>query len=190
MDKNVNEKVLVKGVFQKMNVPALICLALCFVSLVNYIDASNGRYPARDELTLFSIGTIIFAILSVIFFFWMSGCNVTVTDKRVYGTGAFRKRVDLPFDMISSVGGGILGSIAVATSSGKINFWFVKNKNEIFDAVTKCLIERQNKGNYATVNQVEPQNNADELKKFKDLLDAGVITQEEFDAKKKQILGL
>ena len=37
------------------------------------------------------------------------------------------------------------------------------------------------------------QNNdsaADELKKFKELLDMGVITQEEFDAKKKQLLGL
>lgn len=31
---------------------------------------------------------------------------------------------------------------------------------------------------------------ADELKKFKDLLDSGVITQEEFDAKKKQLLGM
>ena len=31
---------------------------------------------------------------------------------------------------------------------------------------------------------------ADELKKFKELLDIGVITQEEFDAKKKQLLGL
>lgn len=30
----------------------------------------------------------------------------------------------------------------------------------------------------------------DELKKYKDLLDAGIITQEEFDAKKKQLLGL
>lgn len=31
---------------------------------------------------------------------------------------------------------------------------------------------------------------ADELKKFKELLDMGVISQEEFDAKKKQLLGL
>ena len=29
---------------------------------------------------------------------------------------------------------------------------------------------------------------AGELKKFKDLLDSGVITQEKFDAKKKQLL--
>ncbi len=31
---------------------------------------------------------------------------------------------------------------------------------------------------------------AEELKKFKDLLDVGVISQEEFDTKKKQLLGL
>lgn len=31
---------------------------------------------------------------------------------------------------------------------------------------------------------------ADELKKFKELFDSGAITQEEFDAKKKQLLGL
>ena len=44
--------------------------------------------------------------------------------------------------------------------------------------------------------QTQVQNNtssgssADEIKKFKELLDAGIITQEEFDAKKKQLLGL
>lgn len=38
--------------------------------------------------------------------------------------------------------------------------------------------------------QVAPLSDADELMKFKQLLDAGVITQEEFDAKKKQLLGL
>lgn len=31
---------------------------------------------------------------------------------------------------------------------------------------------------------------ADEIKKYKELLDSGIITQEEFDLKKKQLLGL
>ena len=35
-----------------------------------------------------------------------------------------------------------------------------------------------------------PVSHADELKKYKELLDAGAITQEEFEAKKKQLLGL
>ena len=37
---------------------------------------------------------------------------------------------------------------------------------------------------------VQQTSAADELKKFKELLDMGVITQEEFDAKKTQVLGL
>lgn len=43
-----------------------------------------------------------------------------------------------------------------------------------------------------TVSQSPASNisSADELKKYKDLLDDGIITQEEFDAKKKQLLGL
>lgn len=41
-------------------------------------------------------------------------------------------------------------------------------------------------------SQIETQQTsaADEIIKFKDLLDAGVITQEEYEAKKKQLLGL
>ena len=40
------------------------------------------------------------------------------------------------------------------------------------------------------VQNNEPVSNADELKKYKELLDSGVISQEEFDEKKKQLLGL
>lgn len=40
------------------------------------------------------------------------------------------------------------------------------------------------------VQPAQPVSAADEIMKFKGLLDAGVITQEEFDAKKKQLLGL
>lgn len=48
--------------------------------------------------------------------------------------------------------------------------------------VKEC--KKQKSGQTAAVSA------ADELKKFKELLDSGVITQEEFDAKKKQLLGL
>ena len=39
-------------------------------------------------------------------------------------------------------------------------------------------------------NVIQVNSNADELKKYKDLLDSGIISQEEFEAKKKQLLGL
>ena len=40
------------------------------------------------------------------------------------------------------------------------------------------------------INNVQETTSADELKKYKDLLDNGAITQEEFDDKKKQLLNL
>ena len=41
-----------------------------------------------------------------------------------------------------------------------------------------------------SASKISHDNKIEELKKIKELLDAGVITQEEFNAKKKQILGL
>lgn len=40
------------------------------------------------------------------------------------------------------------------------------------------------------ISQASNLSTADEIKKYKDLLDLGVITQDEFDQKKKQLLGL
>lgn len=52
----------------------------------------------------------------------------------------------------------------------------------------KALIESlQNKESQPETSNTS---DADELIKFKELLDAGVITEEEFEAKKKQILGV
>ena len=39
-------------------------------------------------------------------------------------------------------------------------------------------------------NEQQIVSSMDELKKLKELLDLGVVSQEEFDAKKKQLLGL
>ena len=132
-----------------------------------------------------------FLILGLIFYCTARKITLTVTDKRVYGTTAFGKRVDLPLDMISAVGTGMFKSIAVTTTSGTIKFSFVENRDAIHTAISKLLVNRQDKPvSTTTIKQEFSQSNADELKKFKELLDSGVISQEEFDAKKKQLLGL
>ena len=135
-------------------------------------------------LPLVIIGTLIYVITSKI--------ELIVTDKRVYGTAIFSKRVDLPLDMISAVGTSAFKGIAVTTSSGAIKFVFVKNCDEIHKEISKLLLKRQTEKKPAQEikQEVIQQSSADELKKFKDLLDQGIISQEEFDAKKKQLLGL
>ncbi len=136
------------------------------------------------------------ALICWLIYAWMRSYELTVTDKRVYGCAAFGKRIDLPVDSVSAVGTKALKGITVATSSGAIAFRAIKNRDEIHQYISNLLIERQNKADLAipaAANVAVPvpaTSNADELKKYKELMDCGAISQEEFDAKKKQLLGL
>lgn len=140
-----------------------------------------------------SISFLPFLVIAIVFYAWTSKVNLIVTNKRVYGTAAFGKRVDLPLDKISAVGTTFFNGIAVTTSSGAIKFLMIKNSVDIHSAISQLLMERQETNKKAArtvVKQEIPQSNAEELRRYKELLDLGVITQDEFDAKKKQLLGL
>ena len=131
---------------------------------------------------------ILLVIIAFIFVAKMNKCSLTITDKRVTGKASFGKQVDLPLNKISAISLGSSDSIGISTSSGIVKFWGVENRDEVYSALSNLV-------NNLQVNQAAPKNsdnygNADELQKFKNLLDQGVITQEEFDAKKKQLLGL
>ena len=134
-------------------------------------------------------------ILSLVFFVLYlaySKISITVTDKRVYGNTIFRKQVDLPLDSISSIGSTAFDGIGVGTSSGRIGFYFIRNSAKVRDVISQLLLERQSQAPHKS-NAMESEKRhgiKDELKEYKELLDEGIITQEEFDAKKKQLLGL
>ena len=68
----------------------------------------------------------------------------------------------------------------------------VISKNEIHKTISELLQKRQSENKSASLTNLtqETQSSADELKKFKELLDSGVISQEEFDAIKEQLLDL
>lgn len=67
------------------------------------------------------------------------------------------------------------------------------DKERTIEALRKLIPQKEESIAKLHAQEKEPniQNSlTDELKRFKELLDSGVITQEEFDAKKKQLLGL
>lgn len=134
---------------------------------------------------------VVICALGIFLYKSISKTSLTVTDKRVYGKAAFGSRVDLPIDSISAVGMSAFKGISVSSPSGIVSFICIKNNEEVHKAISALLLNRQ-KASPASeaVTSVVPQSNADELKKYKELLDGGVITQEEFDKKKKQLLGL
>lgn len=121
-------------------------------------------------------------------------CNLSVTQANVFGT-AINKRVDLPIDSISAIGLGALKSISITTSSGSIKFLAIENRDDIHKVISKLLMARQNLKTtrvspVSFPSQKDENNQLSKLKELKELLDMGVITQEEFDQKKKQLLGL
>ena len=151
----------------------------------------NLDYSTSLDDIMWPIAICLFVIVWALYLI-ISKSEISVTDKRVFGRTLFGKRVDLPMDSVSAVGTSLLHGISVSTASGAIRFFCIKNNDEIHKAISDLLLVRQSKpkAEETTIKQEIPQSNADELKKFKDLLDSGVITQEEFDAKKKQLLGL
>ena len=87
----------------------------------------------------------------------------------------------------------ILGVLTIDTIKEVFNVGLDKNSaKEISAKVLQVFHDlRAQKEPAPTVQASAPAfSAADEILKFKQLLDAGVLTQEEFDAKKKQLLGL
>ena len=115
--------------------------------------------------------------------------RLIVSEKSIqgnYGT-IMKKTINLPIDSINSVECyPKAGSIIISTSSNTIRFQNLANSKEVTDVINSLIGKRNN--NSTTV--INTKSDADELAKYKELLDKGIISKEEFDAKKKQLLGL
>ncbi len=123
---------------------------------------------------------------------------ITCTDKRVifldkgliYGL----KHIEIPIEKINSVShkkGLMFGTLTVHHGSDSMLIKQI-NKDTIdpmMEAINREINKARDFGNNS-IKQRETVSAADEIKKFKELLDEGVLTQEEFDAKKKELLGL
>ena len=184
-ETKTNEKMIIRGDFHKPSwlIP-LFLSGIAFIIWLGIIPVVSGINST--EFVIFSIISPSLIVPTLVMFFVTNGCSITVTDKRVYGKASFGKRVDLPLDSISTVASRtFLNCISVSTSSGNISFFLAKNHIQIHEAINDLLINRQN---IPTATHVDSP--IEELRKYKELLDNGIITQEEFDTKKKQLLEL
>ena len=189
----MEEKIIIKGKLKDIKKFCIGIVAAGAVIPVLYFlwDVVQGTVKSDGALPYVWLIIPVFALIAALLYNGWSKIELTVSDKRVYGCAAFGKRVDLPLDAISAVGTSAFNGIAITTASGAIKFSMMDNCDELHRCVSKLLVERQNKpAAVTTIKQEVPQSNADELKKYKELLDMGIITQEEFDSKKKQLLNL
>ena len=123
------------------------------------------------------------------------GTSVTQGEKSIYYKDAIGVQykpsaIADGYIQIETAAGGVSTSSSQYSGENAIQF-SGKAKNEeaeiIVAFIRKQIEDIKNAPVGGIVRQLSP---AEELKKFKELLELGVITQEEFDAKKKQLLGL
>ncbi len=188
------EKELIKGQFYNLKYVLYVILVLCTILfLIETIDYLDYSYWCWSGLIGVSIVLYFPAILMFIAYLIVRKCSITVTNQRVYGRAIFGQQVDLPLDSISAIKSTafiLFRNIIVTTPSGKIKFYYIKNYQEVYEVISELLKKRQNPLIQNKVSAIKKDSNVDELKKYKELLDEGIITQEEFETKKKQLLGL
>ena len=155
-----------------------------------YMSYAFNNFFALKYGNMFGVSYTIIGVLIIllIFYLYMRKMKIVVTKDRVYGTSAFGKRVDLPIDKISSIETSILNGIKVGTSSGFVKFKMIKNSTEIHTKIAELINDRQKQDH--NTKKDEQEDEIEKLKKYKELLDDGAITQEEYDKKKKELLNL
>ena len=211
----MKEKILIKSVmdkkamtvFRAMIGTLLSVASILFLTLLvkkeykssyfgTYLD--TGLHQALIEgngsaLATFIVSCSLFLLGFVVLIVYLvhRKCEITVTEKNVRGKAILGKEVVLPIDMISAYSTrSFMSTIAVSTSSCLTKFALIGNYAEIGNVLSTMINERQ-ENTVKVENNINASNsNMEDIVKLKNLLDMGIITQEEFDAKKKQLLGL
>ena len=175
-----------------------VCAFLLYNPYINFlnVEGNNGSIAMVIRVILFL--TLIRSISEIIkVLIYMLTSVLAFTNKRVISKRGLLniKVLDSPIEKVNDVDvrqtmlGRILNysSIVIRTSSSTYTFDYVKDaikfKNLLMttDRIQKVEIQENNQA---------LNSRYDELNKLKELLDNNVITQEEFDKKKKDILGL
>lgn len=135
---------------------------------------------------------IIAAVVGIIMKTNTEKCEITVTNEAISGKLPHGKDVNIPLNQITAINRSSFNGISITSIGNISNFHCIENQEEVMKAISFLLANPQQNTQPAQNGSAPAANGseAEQLKRLKDLLDAGILTQEEFDAKKKQVLGL
>ena len=122
--------------------------------------------------------------------------SIVVTNYKITGAYGFKEQMNIPIDSISSVtmNSSFLSAIGFTCAGNAYRMSYIENRIEIIEVVNKLIAERTADKRLCNTPIKAEQNSSNdittELKKYKSLLDEGLITQKDFENKKKQLLNL
>lgn len=172
-----------------------------YIGLYDYEFIYCGNFMSFYKSEFFSdciygymlILGIIVTIAGIIIKLNTEKCEITVTNEAIFGKLSRGKEVLIPINQITNINRSLFNGISIASIGNVSNFRCIENRDEVMKAIAYLLANPQQRNAQPAqtgTSSVENGSEAEQLKQLKDLLDAGILTQEEFDAKKRQILGL
>ena len=207
MDQNI----IIKGTPQKNKVSAIMLTAsvIAFVCALLFSANAYQNYWIGYKVDFWAyfwgeffssnlmygcilIASVIAFVVSIIMKTNTEKCEITVTNEAISGKLPHGKEVYIPLNQITAVNRSSFNGVSITSIGNVSNFHCIENREEVMKAISYLLANPQQNAQ-PTQNGSAPVANgseAEQLKRLKDLLDAGLLTQEEFDAKKKQVLGL
>ena len=218
MESETAIKVIISNNFQKKSL-IVCGILYGFILLVGIIlIAISFSVPKKDsfwKLLEFGIMFIIVGGITPFVGLWADNrrrtkTDINVTERQIVGfyigTNPYtRKSLNLPLEQITKVSAvqrklsTFMGKeLRIWATTGKIILSFVENADEVaafLEAAIQQAKERSVEQDASSYEEqdIRPQRSqsdiADSLKKIADLRDAGIITEEEFEQKKKGILG-
>ena len=154
-----------------------------YLKYVGFVDYTIHK-KADNYIPLFIIGGI-FIILNLLYCIDRQNSITVFSDRIICKKG---KKVVKEFFVkdVKSVELSLLKGVKIRGNGIKYKINLLKNAEDIKTFIMDILATISNENSISIIQD----NSAESIKKFKELLDNGVITQEEFDEKKKQLLGL
>ena len=129
---------------------------------------------------------IIAAVVGIIMKTNTEKCEITVTNEAISGKLPHGKDVNIPLNHITAINRSSFNGISITSIGSVNNFYCFENREEVINAIS-CLLTKLQQDN---AQLAQSGSATDRLERLKSLLDAGVLTQDEFDTKKRQILNL
>ena len=159
---------------------------------LEYTNIISYTFNENDFAKILYIVDASLIVLELAFVFWYS-CNrknsIQICDGRLTCKKGDKIIKEFMLSDISSVESASLKGLKIKGNNIKYKINLLANSEELKNYLMENIAKYKKES--PVVSTITNQSsNADELKKYKDLFDAGVITQEEFDEKKKQLLGL
>lgn len=147
-----------------------------------------GQYCVRyfmGPVVVISIMTVALFIASILYI-KDKKTVLTLQDNSVIGKKSNGKTIQFFLKDIKSVETTKTHGLKITGTGINYVIHSISNNEEIKNAIMSMVAQISNEQSAMTGST----SNISTIKEYKELLDSGIITQEEFDAKKKQLLGL